>query len=284
MRFCLPLFALLLVAACGKSDSVRQGADGALLLGGVEQTEVVERGVVPGRRSLVLTGFSGDITLSGTQSDQAALRFTKKGRGDSEDDAREALDDITIEEAGDDTAYRYTFRSRNPARTAVDVEGTVPAGTRLEITLDNANVVVRAFSAPVVIRVQNGRVQVASASSDVDVETQNGDMTVALARVPETARVRLATQNGRIALGLPVDAGARIEASTEVGRIRSEGLDFRSQNLEPKGAGATFRAAMGSGAARVEIETQNGSIELSDAERLTVISAVPPAAADTTAR
>ena len=277
-------FALLLFAACRSSDDIGQGADGSLRLGGVEETEVVERGVVPGQRSLVLTGFSGEVTLSGTTDAQASLRFTKKGRGDSADDAREALGKISIEEAGDDAAYRYTFRSDDRSRTAVDVTGTVPMGTRLEITLENGNVVVRQMAAPVVIRVQNGRVQVAAAASDVDVEAQNGDLVVGMARVPQGGAAHLRTQNGSIALGLPQDAGVRVEASTAVGRIRTEGLQFRSQNLEPEAAGAKFQATMGSGTARIALETQNGSIEVRDAAGLTAVSAVPPQVPDTTRR
>ena len=266
---------LLFFAACQSSDDVGRGADGTLVLGGVEQTETVERGVVPGQRSLVLTGFNGEIRLSGTDAAQAALRFVKKGRGDNADDAREALGDIHLAEAGDDAAYRYTASSENPSRTSVDVEGTVPRGTRLEITLANGAVVVREMEAALVVRVQSGSVQVAAARGGVDVEMQNGDAVVGLARVREGAAVRLVTQNGRLVLGLPPDAGARLEASSEVGAIRAGDVQFRSQRLEPKGAGARFEATMGSGAARITLETQNGDIELRNADALTVISATP---------
>lgn len=272
----LLLAALLTLGACRTSDDVDRDASGALVLGGVEQTETIERGVVPGQRALVLTGFSGEIRLSGVEEEEARLHFIKRVRGGDAATARKGLDDITIEESGDGAAYRYTMRSKAPARTSVDVEGTVPRGTPLQITLDNGTVTVRDVLAPLTIRVQNGRVAVAAAGGAVDVETQNANLVVGLARVAEDAKVRLSTENGRIALGLPRDGGARIDAESQVGTIRADGLDFRSQQLTPRKAGARFRATMGSGAAEVVLRTQNGSIELSDAERLTVITATPP--------
>ncbi len=276
MRF-LPAIALftLTLGACYSSNDVEAGDDGALVLGAVEQTETVERGVVPGTRTLVFDGFSGTITLSGTDDAQALLRFVKKGRGDDNDDARKALEAITLGESGDDASYRYELRTGDAAHTSVDVDGTVPEGTRLEIRLQNGNVVVRQVTAPLTIRVENGAVQVAGAASNVQVSAQNGDLTVALAALPAEATVEATTQNGQIRLGLPADAGARIEATAGVGAIRTDGLDFRSQRLDPEGAGGRFRATMGSGSARVTLSTENGGIELLDAATLTVISAVP---------
>ncbi len=273
------LFFLLLCTAlgsCQSSDDIGRDADGSLVLGGVETTEVIERGVVPGARTLVLTGFSGQIMLSGANTAQASLRFTKRGRGDDNDAARKALGDIRIDEAGDDRAYRYTISSGNESRTSVDVAGTVPNGTPLEIRLASGTVVVREVVGPLVIEVQNGQVRVAAAASNVSAEAQNGDVLVSMARVPENATLNLSTQNGRLALGLPQDAGVRIEATSAVGTIQATGLDFRSQRLEPKGAGATFNATLGSGAARATLATQNGVVEIRPADQLTVISATPP--------
>lgn len=272
------------VAACS-SDDVGQRDDGSLVLGGVEVTDAVERGVVPGARTLVVDLFGGTITLSGTSGESARLTFVKNGRGDDPDAARDALGEIRIDEAGDEASYRYALTSGEPARTSVDVTGTVPAGTRLALRLANGTVVVREVAAPLSIRVENGRVQVAAAASDVEATAQNGDLAVAMAVLGGEQTVTLTTQNGRVALGVPATADARVEASTNVGRIVTEGVTFRNQRLDPEAAGARFRGTLGRGTARVTLETQNGSVELADADRLTVLSAAPPAApADTTRR
>ena len=292
------LFALVFAwSGCGQGNDVSETDDGQLVVGRTEERAVVERGIAPGGRTLVLRGFSGSIRLSGTTGDYASLTFEKTARADQAADARALLDRIQIDETGAETEYRYVMQSSEPTRTAVNVRGTVPAGTALRIELQNGAIELSGVTGPITVDSDNGHVAVGGAGGNVAVTIRNGNLDVGMQALPPDTRVDLETSNGNVTFTLPADAAARVTAETQAGSIQAEGaLTFTSRDLDPQGAGARFTGQLGRGNAVVELTTRNGSITLAEGRVLTLPSfdegepAAPAApgidttAADSTAR
>ncbi|WP_457652272.1 DUF4097 family beta strand repeat-containing protein [Rhodocaloribacter sp.] len=253
---------LLGLTACGKGTGVGETEEGSLVLGASEATATVTRAVAPGARMLVIDGFAGNVALTGVDDDVARLTFTKQARGNDETAARRALGRIHIEENGDEATYRFALRADAPKVSRVDVTGTVPRGTTLRILLNNGNVALTDLQGSVSVNGENGDVQITGAGAAVEVATRNGSIAVGMARLTPEARVRLTTVNGDLTLALPPDASARVDARTNAGEIRADGLTFAERSLDPVGAGGHFRGTLGAGDAVVELRTENGDVTL----------------------
>ena len=255
--------ALLTLAACDRGDNISQTEEGRLVLGNAEAEEAVQRGVRLGERDLVLEGFSGSIELTGTSSEEARFTFTKRARGSDQEEAQEALRDISVEERGDDAMYRYIISSDQPQSSSVDVRGSVPAGTNLRIQMEDGMVALSAIEGPITVSGQSlESVRIGGAAQSVNVETRNGTIALGMVRLPDTSAVRLRTTNGDLLLSLPSTAAADVEVQTAAGEIEVEGLQFQDRNLEPGDAGARFSGQLGQSGADVRLQTENGSVLL----------------------
>ncbi len=260
-RRLLPL--LLLVAACRRDvPTVHQTSSGQLVLGEAEVLGVLDRRVDLGGRTLVLEGFNGTLDLTGAGAGPAELHFTRRARGSDDAEAAAILEGVSVTEAGDGGAYRFTMRADDPSLTAVDVRGTVPRGTAVRVRLATGTVTVRATGGAVDIDLENGTVEVSGAAAPVNVQARNATLDVDVALLRGAAPVAVETQNGSVALGLPLGASASITAVTHVGTISDAGLPFTQPRLVPEGAGARFFGRLGAGAARVTVQTQNGALTL----------------------
>jgi hypothetical protein len=256
---------MLFLAACqGKDAGVSQTEEGQLVLGEAEQTEVVERAVALGTRTLVLDGYSGTIALQGTDDGTGSLTFTKHARGRDDEAAAKALGRVSLEEKGDETKYEYVMRARDPNLTHVDITGTVPRNANIDIRLESGNVRLSGLSGPMVVRVEGGNVQIAGAANNVDVEVHNGAIDVGVYRIAAGSTIDLRTTNGNLGLTLPASSSTKIEARTRAGTITTEGLTFANRQLNPDGAGARFQGNLGQSGATITLRTENGTITLTE--------------------
>lgn len=280
----LVLLITIGLAGCQQQDEPDIGRtdEGELVLGRSEVVERVTRAVSPGERMLVLEGFTGAVALEGTGEDVARLVFEKRARGADDAAAREVLDDIDLEEEGNAGQYVFTMRSDEPARSAVDVQGTVPRDVGLRIDFVSGPVTLAGIEGPIAVEHQNGNVQMAGAANSVRVNIRNGNIELGLRALPPGADVELTTSNGNLTLALPPDASAQIEAVTQTGAVRTQGLEFSSRRLDPQGAGARFEAQLGDGNATIELRTENGTIVLRG-ERAPAPDTIRTAPADTAA-
>ncbi len=255
----LLLFAALFLAACS-SDDVSQQDDGTLVLGAGKVSSQETRGVDPAGRALSIDLFAGSIDLNATDDASADLTFERHARADDDETARERLDGIRITETGVDGAYRYTVTSDDADRTEVDISGSVPAGTPLTLTLPNGTVRLSGFSSSVSIRVSNGTVALAHMRGGAAIELSNGNVDADFSGLG--GDVQIETSNGNIALTIPANASASIDARTSAGRISADDLPMRNRDLDPDGAGASFSAQLSDAARRVMLRTENGTIAL----------------------
>lgn len=262
--FVMVTFLMGGLSACeGGGGDVAETEEGSLVLGRTEAARTIERGVVPGRRALVLRDVRGRVRLQGTDSaDVARLRFVQRARGDDQDEAREALSDLEVVEEGDAQAFVYRVEAGATERTTLQVEGTVPRTAPLRIEMASGPVDLSRVAGPVRVQTGNGAVRVAGTTQDVRVETRNGRILLGMQALPEGAEVQLTTSNGDVEVVVPSLVAADVEATTEAGEIRVEGLTFTERSLEPAETGARFEGRLREGGARIRVQTQNGTVLL----------------------
>ncbi len=276
IRLPLPVFRLLvavlllLVGGCQSAEQtdVDRAPDGAVQLGAVEATDTLSRTVAPSGRPLVLDGFRGAVSIRGGDDATADLTFVRRGRGDTPETARAARDDISISESGSQDTYTYTLESgrQSMAYAAVDVTGTVPRATTLRVEQVSGPVTIDGATGPLTVRQDHGPVTIRGGAASVDVSVQNGDLAAHFQTVPPDATVTLETANGDVTLHLPPDASARLDAQTNAGAIRTDGLSPTNERFNPLDAGGRYRAEMGTGEASIEVRTNNGTIRFQAAD------------------
>ena len=251
-------------AACqrsGESDVTRTG-DGALRLGTVEVVDTVARAVAPTGRPLVLEGLRGSVHLTGSDRTTADLSFVRRGRGDSREAGQSVLDGISITESGTEAEYTYTLEAEQNDYAAVDIQGQVPRAAALRVDRLSGAVHIDGVEGALTIDHQHGDLDVRRAAAPVEATIRNGDLRVDFQSVPAGEDMLLETANGDIQLGLPADAAAQIDAQTDVGTIRTQGLAFTAEQFAPINAGARYDAQLGEDGPTIELRTQNGSITL----------------------
>ena len=250
--------------ACRGTDEsdIARMEDGALRLGSVEVVDTVARAVAPTGRPLVLEGLRGSVRLQGADRSTADLAFVRRGRGDSRDDGQSVLKGITITESGTEAEYAYTLAADDGKYAAVDIQGQVPRSAALQIDRLSGPVHLEDVEGALTIEHQHGDVLVQGAAASVETTIKNGDVEVSFRSVPAEGPILLETSNGDIDLGLPPDASAQIDAQTDVGTIRTQGLSFTAEQFAPINAGARYNAELGTGEPTLELRTENGSITL----------------------
>lgn len=261
MRHALLGLLLLAFPACRQDDDVTRGEGGELQLGREEARAVTERAVRLGTRTLVFDSETGSVTVVGTDADEARLRITRVARGATVASAEARLEQLTVEEAGDDELYQYVLRCNGVEGARIDVVAEVPRRARLRIALERGEVRLSGTAGDLSVENQLGSVEAAGlAGREVSVQTELGSVEAAFAEIPPDGEVRVETENGSVALTLPPEASAEVEVKTQTGTISVEGLTFTDRDLSP--AGNRFRGRLGRGEAEVRVETEVGSITL----------------------
>ncbi len=282
----LCLLALLALPACRSEDDVARGEDGTLQLGREEAREVTERAVRLGTRTLVLDSETGSITVVGTDSDEARLRFERIARGATVASAETRLGRLTVEEAGDGEIYQYVLRCNGVEGARIDVVAEVPRGATLNIALERGEVRLSGTAGDLAVENQLGSVEAAGlAGRAVSITTELGSVDAAFAEIPADAEVSIETENGSVALTLPSEANAEVEVETQTGTISVEGLRFTDRTLNA--LGNRFEGRLGRGEAAVRVETEVGSVALREGRVLSLDnldSPDPPRPVDDTSR
>lgn len=258
------------------TSDVSQTEEGVLRLGSVAAVDTVARAVAPSGRPLVIDGFRGSVALTGTAQPTADLQFVKRGRGKDAETARGVLQDVTITESGTQDAYTYTLETDGGAYATVDVTGTVPRATVLRVEKSSGPVRLAGIDGPLTVKHEHGPVTIREAADSVTVEIRTGDVTAHFAALPSDAAVSLRTENGDVTLRVPPDASAQINAETDAGEIRSQGLSLTDQHFTPRDAGGQYSAQLEPGEASVDLRTKNGNVLIAAADSLPADTAMTP--------
>ncbi len=87
----------------------------------------------------------------------------------------------------------------------------------------------------------------------------NGDIDLTFEKISEGQSVALESVNGAIRLRIPAKANGRVEAETLNGNVSNE---FGLTVEKGQWVGRSMEGLMGSGGARIALETVNGSIDI----------------------
>ncbi|OFW21884.1 MAG: hypothetical protein A3H97_08415 [Acidobacteria bacterium RIFCSPLOWO2_02_FULL_65_29] len=188
---------------------------------------------VPRWMSITVTGTYNDVTMEGVGGDVSVE--TTRGEidvsgGNGFISLKSVQGDISLRNA----KGRIDISNVNESIQLADVSGDVTAGTTNgDIFLDRIE------------------------SANVDVYTVNGDISYD-GSIRDNGAYRITTHNGTIGVAVPDKANATLSVRTYGGSFRSSfPVKPDDQNTRRR-----FTLTLGSGSARVEIESFNGSIAL----------------------
>jgi len=209
-----------------------------------------------------ISNVNGSITVTGGSGDSVEVLAIKKADNQKELDEIEIVisersSEITIEtELGESDGWW----SHGGSGGQVTYEITVPSGITLDsVETVNGNVDISGVTGKVVAESVNGDLDISNLAGDVRLSTVNGGIEADFDKLEGDQSVKAETVNGRVTLVLPDDADCEISADTLNGGINAKdfGLDA------DKGfVGSDLNGKIGSGSARVNIDTVNGGIKI----------------------
>ncbi len=208
-----------------------------------------------------ISNVNGSITVTGASGNSVEIIAIKKA------DNQKDLDEIEIEishsaneievetELGDSDSW---FRNSNSGQVRYEI--TVPGSTELDsIETVNGDVTVSGVSGNVSAESVNGDLDISDLVGDVSLSTVNGSVNATFAKCEGEQSIKTETVNGRVTISLPESSDVQITADTLNGGIN--GRDFGLET--DKGfVGSDLNGKIGSGSARLNIDTVNGSIKI----------------------
>jgi DUF4097 and DUF4098 domain-containing protein YvlB len=209
-----------------------------------------------------ISNVNGSITVKGGGGDSVEILAIKKA--DNQEDLDEI--EIVISDSASEIAVETELGesdgwwSHSSGSGQVTYKITVPSGTTLDsVETVNGDVNISGVSGKVVAESVNGDLEIANLAGDVRLATVNGSIEADFDRLEGQQSVKAETVNGRVTMILPEDADCEISADTLNG-----GINARDFGLEAdKGfVGSDLNGKVGSGSARLNIDTVNGAIKI----------------------
>lgn len=212
--------------------------------------------------NLSVSNVNGSITVTGGNYDEIEVLAIKSA------DSQKALDKIEIKisqsadsvEIETDLSGSKRWFNFGGDDGQVRYEIKVPAGLELDsIETVNGSVEITGVSGDVHAESVNGNLELEDLSGDVQMETVNGSISASFAVLGGQQRIKGSTVNGRMSVHLPADADVSVSADTLNGSINARDFDLEAE----KGfVGSDLNADIGSGSARLNLDTVNGSIKI----------------------
>jgi DUF4097 and DUF4098 domain-containing protein YvlB len=208
-----------------------------------------------------ISNVNGSITVTGASGNNVEIIAIKKADNQKELDEIEieishSANEIEIEtELGDSDGW-----FRNSTSGQVRYEIIVPDSTELDsVETVNGDVTVSGVFGNVTAESVNGDLDISDLVGDVSLSTVNGSVNAAFAKCEGEQSIKTETVNGRVTISLPESSDVQITADTLNGGIN--GRDFGLET--DKGfVGSDLHGKIGSGSARLNIDTVNGSIKI----------------------
>jgi DUF4097 and DUF4098 domain-containing protein YvlB len=284
--FTLTLIALLILTACGASININL----------FTADEVVSQTFTADQPHLVVEMFNGGIDVITGSDNAIKVDVTKRGGGNSQDEAQADLKNVEVTMTQDGGVIRIVAR-RIGSRIDIGNSGAsaklrVPNGATLEMRSSNGNIVSSGPVGDVTAETSNGWIDIKSSAGRLDLQTSNGNITanggrgqvnvetsnggidltadnvVVDARTSNgsirftgslaSGRSQLRTSNSSIIATLPASASFSIDAETSNSKITS---DFAATTTEA--SDTALRGTVGSSPeTSLVLSTSNGSIDL----------------------
>ena len=235
----------------------------SIVVASVKDTEEFTFKINDGGR-ISLENINGDIRINGGAGDTVSIVANKKAG------KQEYMDKLKIVVDADSDYIR--IETRHPSSNSswwdwgdnhsgsVSYVLTVPEGVNLDkISTVNGDVDISSMSGKVKAETVNGDLAASGLTADVDLETVNGGVNAEFDSLGGSQRVSAEAVNGKIVLRLPADSSARVHAETVNGSINANDFDLE---IDKGFVGRECDGDIGSGEARISLDTVNGSISI----------------------
>jgi DUF4097 and DUF4098 domain-containing protein YvlB len=206
-----------------------------------------------------LSNINGSVTITGWDNNEVRVDAVKhawesEGIRECKIAVDSHPDSIRIETHYPE--HHWWFGGNNLA--TVDYTIKVPRRVEVDkISLVNGSLTISSVAGRVRGSSVNGSVRATELGGSADLSTVNSLLEVSSANVGND--LRLHSVNGRVVLTIPSNAEGEIRASTVNGHIEN---DFGLAVNRHQYVGSDLKAQLGSGFARIELNTVNGGIEL----------------------
>lgn len=246
------LFSFVLSLALGGSLT-------SFVSGANEQDEIRKSFNLNPQATVSLDNVNGSVTIK--TWDQPKIEITAIKTGDS----KEKIDlvDIVIKAQPDsvdiDTIYPKGIKNVN---VAVKYEITVPKNVNLKsIQTVNGSINITGVEGRIQTETVNGSITITGGNT-VSAETVNGSIKATLLQLPDNEKANFETVNGSINLYLPNSIDLDLSAETVNGKISSDLTAMVTSQFSKK----QLKGKVGRGGAKLNLETVNGSITLSQGQ------------------
>lgn len=249
-----------------------------------ERTETEEKTLpAAAPASLELENQMGNTVVAGAGIQEIQVRATKRGRGVTPEAAADDLKNLQVEIAQQQgkvvvAARRAASQSGSLSQSgSIDLEVTVPYETAVSLRAQLGNVRLSGIRAATTVTNAMGNVEILDVQGDVDVTANLGNLQISDARIAHSLRLvnrmgqiefqgvlptegdgNITSNMGNVVVELPAGSLLRVDATANLGKIRS---DFPGE-LSAQGPGGFFRASSGNGGFLLRIQNNMGNVEL----------------------
>ncbi|WDE10686.1 DUF4097 family beta strand repeat-containing protein [Thalassomonas haliotis] len=224
--------------------------------------EVNQSFTVGDNSSFRLENVNGSVDIQSWQ--EKVIQVTAIIEADDQDDRDRISIDMNQNGRGVSVETRYEKTStwgNNNHSGSVDYRIMVPQDVDLaKIELVNGSLVIENVLGEVNAELVNGSIKAYGLGANADISSVNGSIKVNYQQVDTgLEQIKIETVNGSIKLHLPENISAAVDAETMHGSIKN---DFGLKVEKNLFAGRNMRGDIGSGNARISLDSVNGSIKV----------------------
>lgn len=210
-----------------------------------------------------LANVNGPVVIETWDKPSVRLQATKEAKNEKDLNAL----DVHVESSPDQFSVKTGYLKKDGSwfkkftnTGEVRYRLTVPRDAHLrKIETVNGAIEITGAHGRVNASSVNGRIRARDLRHEVELSTVNGSIDAEFSAISDKQDIALETVNGGIELSLPADTSAEVKATTLNGSIRNE---FGLTNRKDAWVGKELEGRLGTGAARVKLETVNGAIAL----------------------
>jgi DUF4097 and DUF4098 domain-containing protein YvlB len=228
------------------------------------ETEVFDRTIpLPAGARFALTNVNGSIAVEGWDRQAVEIHAVKTARQSAADLALVRID-IDSEPGRVSVSTIYPQNQDNDIEVSVDYTVRVPRRVALaQLQTVNGAVRVSGVEGQGELRSVNGDIDVLASAGGFSARTTNGEIHVELLRLaapnaPSSNPMALETVNGSVALALPPNVAATVDARSLNGDFHSDLPMSLLSAYSPRGV----RGRLGAGGVPIRLRTVNGAIRV----------------------
>lgn len=228
----------------------------------------------------------GNAVIKGASVQEVQVRATRRGRGSTLEEAASNLRQLEVAVTRQQDGIVITAGSANETSErsylgSVDLEVTVPTDTHLTLQAGVGNLQLSDLRGSLTIVSGIGNVEASGVEGDLDIAADMGNVEIRNSRIASSLRLNgrmgqihlqgqlpdqgigeIVAKMGNVVVQLPASSTAGIEASTKMGKIRSDFPGESSSEGATNLAGSQFKVPARGGGFRLFIQNEMGNVEL----------------------